>query len=62
MAKYWDKFANEYVDEKDLEVTAPPERYYEIKDVEGTISSLKDTIRQAEEAIAVLSDNHTQES
>lgn len=26
MAKYWDRFANEYVDEKNLEVTAPPER------------------------------------
>lgn len=58
MAKYWDKFANEYVDEKDLEVTAPPERYFEIKDVEGTIGSLQNTIHQAEDAIAVLSGDH----
>ena len=55
MAKYWDKFAEEYVDEKDLEVTAPPERYFEIKDVEGTMERLRSTIRQAEDAIAVLS-------
>ena len=61
MAKYWDRFANEYVDEKDLKVTAPPERYYEIKDVEGAIESLRSTIRQAEEAIAVLSGNPTKE-
>jgi len=59
MAKYWDKFAEEYVDEKDLEVTAPPERYFRIEDVEGTINSLKDTIRRAEEAIAVLSGDPT---
>lgn len=62
MAKYWDKFAEVYVDEKDLEVTAPPERYFEIKDVEGTIERLRSTIRQAEEAIAVLGGDPTTES
>lgn len=61
MAKYWDTFTEEYVDEKDLEVTAPPERYFEIKDVEGMIERLKSTIQQAEDAIAVLSGNPAKE-
>lgn len=56
MAKYWDRFANEYVDEKNLEVTAPPERYYLIKDIPETVQSLRDTIKQAEEAIKILLD------
>ena len=56
MAKYWDRFANEYVDEKDLEVTDPPERYYLIKDIPRTVQSLRDTIARAEEAIQILLD------
>lgn len=56
MAKYWDRFANEYVDEKDLEITAPPERYYLIQDIPGTVQSLRDTIVRAEEAIKILLD------
>lgn len=56
MAKYWDRFANEYVDEKDLEVTAPPERYHIVRDIPGTVQFLRDTIARAEEAIKILLD------
>ena len=57
MAVYWDTFAQEYVKESDLEVCAPPERYYLIKDKEGTIAKLQDMIYQATKAIKLLSED-----
>ena len=57
MTVYWDTFAQEYVKESDLEVCAPPERYYLIKDKEGTIAKLQDMIYQATKAIKLLAED-----
>ena len=57
MAVYWDTFAQEYVKESDLEVCAPPERYYLIKDKEGTIAKLQSMIDQANKAINLLQED-----
>lgn len=32
MSKIYDVFADEYIDEKDVDVNAPPERYKEVDD------------------------------